>query len=86
MPFYFFDVQDQEEISEDDVGIECQSLEAVRRTAVNALPDIAKSAVLDGEHHLLAVTVRDEAGNRIFKATLTVDAGWLNGNQKMATE
>ncbi|WP_024350990.1 DUF6894 family protein [Aurantimonas coralicida] len=77
MPLYFFDVLDQGEFSEDDVGIECRSLEDVRKTAIDALPDIAKSVVPRDDHRTISVTVRDETGTSIFRASLTLDAGWL---------
>lgn len=78
MPLYFFDVQDQDEFSRDDVGVECSSPEVVRRIAIEALPDIAKSVLPDGDHHVITVTVRDESGKSVFEASLTLKAGWLD--------
>ena len=71
-------MQDRDEFSEDDIGIECGSPEAVRKIAIEALPDIAKFVLSNGDHRVIAVTVRDEAGKNVFQASLTLDAGrWL---------
>lgn len=78
MPLYFFDVENQDILSEDDVGIECQSRNELRNIAIKALTEIANSAFPDGDHHIITVTVRDETGKPIFRASLRLDAGWLD--------
>ncbi|MEF2553470.1 hypothetical protein VQ042_19265 [Aurantimonas sp. A2-1-M11] len=77
MPRYFFDIHDHERFSEDDTGIECGTLDAVRNTAVEALPDIAKSVSPACDHHTITVTARCETGENVFRATMKMDAVWL---------
>lgn len=74
MPLYFFDIQDQEKVSRDDIGIECGTCEAVRDAAIEALPDLARDLRSDVERHSIIVLVRDEAGKNVFRASLTLDA------------
>ena len=76
MPLYFFDIQDREKLSHDDIGIECGTREAVRDAAIEALPDLAKDLRPDVQRHSIIVSVRDEAGKNVFRASLTLDAGW----------
>ncbi|MEF2554251.1 hypothetical protein VQ042_23480 [Aurantimonas sp. A2-1-M11] len=78
MPLYFFDIQDRYAFSEDDVGVECETREKVRDTAFEALPGLANSALSHGDHHTITVTVRDEAGTNVLRASLKMDADWLD--------
>ncbi|MEF2551343.1 hypothetical protein VQ042_08200 [Aurantimonas sp. A2-1-M11] len=77
MPLYFFDVQDRDAFIEDDIGFECANREAVRNTALEALPDMARGLDPEGRQHTITVTARDEAGRYVFRASLTMEAGWL---------
>lgn len=77
MPRYYFDVQDQNKVTADDVGIECETPDDVRKTAIGALPGIAADALPDGDRHVLAVLVRDESGKKVFEASLTLEARWV---------
>ena len=80
MARYFFDIEDDERFSEDDIGIECETQAAARDAAVEALPDIAKTAIPMGDRYTITVTVRDQKGQNVFRATLTVDTDWLDSN------
>ncbi|MCC4300312.1 DUF6894 family protein [Aurantimonas coralicida] len=80
MPVYFFDVQDEEKFIEDEVGLECEAYAAIRKAAIAALPDMAQAVMPDGDHHVIKVTVRDESGKKIFAASLTLEAQWLDAN------
>lgn len=80
MPVYFFDVQDGDEFIEDEVGLECETYATVRKAAIAALPDMAQAVMPDSDHHAITVTVRDEAGRRIFTASLTLNAQWSDSN------
>ncbi|MEH6717313.1 MAG: hypothetical protein V7704_00415 [Aurantimonas endophytica] len=82
MPLYYFDIEDQDDLSRDDTGIDCTSRDAIRNAAVDALPDLARDLILGDEHHTIVVLVRDEAGRKIYRASLTVDAAWLDGPER----
>ncbi|WP_376768057.1 DUF6894 family protein [Jiella pacifica] len=78
MPRFFFGIQDQDRSSIDDLGVECATRSDVRTAAIDALPDVARDVLPDGDHHVVTVTVRDEAHRTIFRASLTLEAGWLD--------
>jgi hypothetical protein len=78
MAHYFFDIQDRDEFIEDDVGIECPTREAVRDAAIDALPDMARGVKPEGKPHTIVVTARDETGAQVYRASLTMEAGWLD--------
>lgn len=77
MPRYYFDVDDGTGFILDSYGIECGSLDAMRYAAVDALPDIARDELPDGDHRTMTVKVRDVGGQYLLEATLTVDVRWL---------
>lgn len=74
---YFFDTYDAGQRQEDDRGVECATREEMRRHAIAALPEIANEALPDGDHHEFGVRVRDQSGNYIFEAFLTLKSRWL---------
>jgi hypothetical protein len=78
MPRYFFDTMNGGEIVKDDLGLEFDDRDSVRKAAVAALPDMAAEALPDGRTRELAVEVRDETGNRIFRASLSFRSDWLS--------
>ena len=77
MPHYYFDVEDGGDFFRDDSGFVCDDKEAVRKAAIEALPTMAASALPDGDHHRIAVKVRDGTGDYIYVASLTLHAGWV---------
>ena len=77
MPRYFFDIDDGEHSSRGDVALEFADAQAARDNAVSALPDIARDVMPDGKRREFVVTMRDESGTPIFKATLLFKAEWL---------
>ena len=78
MPRYYFDVDDGTGLILDQHGIECGSLDAMRYTAVDALPDIARDELPDGDNRTMTVKVRDLAGKYLLEASLTVQVKWLH--------
>ncbi len=74
---YFFDIRDGDNLSVDETGIECASLDDVRFQAIDALPEIARDELPDGDHHVFEVTVRDATGKRVFSGRLTLEVQWL---------
>jgi len=73
MPRYFFDTYDGETITEDDEGLELEGIEAARREALAALPDMARAMIPDdGDRRTMVVKVRDESGKVVLQAALAL--------------
>ncbi len=63
MPRFFSDIQDGDEQQRDEEGLELPNGEAVRKTAMRLLPDIARDEVpLDGDRRSFTVIVTDMNG------------------------
>jgi hypothetical protein len=77
MPHFFFDIDDGEHSSRGDVPLEFADAQAARDNAVSALPDIARDVMPDGTKRDFAVTMRDESGTPVFRATLSLNTEWL---------
>lgn len=82
MPRFYFDVVDGTNIEQAQEPIECASLADVRYRAIDALPDLARDELPDGDRLHLAVRVRDEAGNFVFEAGLDFYSKWLSADSK----
>ena len=78
MPRFYVDLQDEEDIHEDDVGSELESLEQARIEAVSLIYQVSKDKLLGGEYRELIATVRDEAGKSLYRATLLFKGEWLS--------
>ncbi|CAA2159890.1 hypothetical protein MBRA_05070 [Methylobacterium brachiatum] len=76
MPRYFFDVMDGDLIV-DSEGVDLPDVRAAHDKAIKALPDITKSYLSDKQKQEVSVTMRDESGRPMFRATLTIRAEWL---------
>lgn len=76
MPRYYFDTSDGVSLVQDEIGVECASLPEVKRTAVEALPELAREALPDGDNLQMAVLVRDLEGRHILKVSLTLAVRW----------
>ncbi len=72
MPRYFFDINDGDHSTRDDVGIELPDLQLARRKAIGVLPDLARDVLPDGDHHEITSMVRDDAGHVLLRATLSL--------------
>lgn len=70
MALYYFDFDDNGTIFPDDEGTECPDLGAVKYEAIKALAEMTKDALPDGDHHKLAIVVRDEGGDLAFRASI----------------
>lgn len=72
MALYFFDVHDDDTISQDDEGSELATFEEARREAKRLLPILAAEELPeDGERRVFMVLVRDSSGQALYTATLT---------------
>ncbi len=76
MPRYFFDSSDGREHIRDEIGIDLPDLIAARDEAINGLPDIARDKLPAGTNRAFTVKVRDETGEYLVEAALTLSLVW----------
>ncbi len=77
MPLYFFDSGDGECFLRSEAGIEMSGLQEARDEAVRLLPSIAHDMGASYNGQDIVSMVRDERGQVIFKATLSLRAEWV---------
>ncbi|MEX6509223.1 hypothetical protein [Jiella sp. M17.18] len=82
MPRFFFDINDNGQFSQDEIGVDCDGEEAVRKAAIEALPTLARDVMPDGDHHVISVLVRDAQGTTVLRSSLTLDVVWLKDHEK----
>lgn len=76
MPRYFFDFADDRQCMRDDEGTECQTAGDARSAAVRTLTAMAKDEPLTGDLLDYMVSVRDEVGHVVYRATLSLAGEW----------
>jgi hypothetical protein len=78
MSLYFFDVTDNgdEPRSPDSIGTEHPSKECIPAEAADLLANLAWDHLPDGSHRTFSVSVRDNEGRVIYKATLSLQDEW----------
>ena len=76
MARYFFDVFDGTTTAIDEIGIECDDLAEVRYRAIDALPEIARDELPNGDAGLFEIKVRDERGSPLFRCSLAFTSDW----------
>lgn len=72
MARFFFDTYDGNRLISDTEGIELQSVEMAKVEAQKALPELARDALPDGNPKTFIVSVRDEGGQVIIRAALSL--------------
>ena len=72
MPRFFFDTFDGERLVPDESGIELENIDAAKQEAQHALPDLARDALPATNHRTFVVNVRDEAGQVVLRAALSL--------------
>ncbi|WP_445504589.1 DUF6894 family protein [Microvirga sp. G4-2] len=72
MPRYFFDSYDGDRFIPDHEGLELRDIAAAEREARKALPDMAKDALPDGDPQTFIISVRNEAGQVVLRAALSL--------------
>jgi hypothetical protein len=78
LSLYYFDIDDGRQASCDKQGTEFADFGAVANQAVVVLAEIVRDNRLPSSDHCVsAVSVRNEEGRVIFKATLTLQSEWL---------
>ena len=80
MARYFFDVSDGQLVTDDD-GIEFADARCASREALRSLPDMAQSLLPTTGSETITVTIRDEHGTLLYRATLTIEGAWLQDGQ-----
>ncbi len=78
MPRYFFDIHDGQRMTRGDEGQDFATREEMRAAAIRTLPDIARDEVPDSDALVFSVRVRDEAGDDVFEASLSLRSRWLD--------
>ena len=63
--------------SPDTCGLDLSGPEEARLRALEALPDMAREKIPDGDGRTVGVSVADEAGEVIYRATLTLHGEWV---------
>lgn len=81
MPRYYFDTNDGTGMVEDEDGIELASLEAARNSAIAGIVDLARDYIPGADRKELAVEVRDEANDRLLRASLRFEVAVLDPRQ-----
>lgn len=77
MPRFFFDIDDGEDFTSDEEGMFCGTLKDLSYQAVDVLPDIAREELPNGPRRTFLVKARDETGQYVFRATLTLASAWI---------
>ena len=72
MPRYFFDIADGDKSGHDDEGLNFPDIKAARAGALQALGEIARDELPDGDCRDFSVSIRDQAGQVLLTATLTL--------------
>ncbi|MBZ9775477.1 DUF6894 family protein [Mesorhizobium sp. CO1-1-8] len=72
MARYFFDCGDSDAVIKDEVGIECDGIEAARREAMEGLIDLARESLKNLDDQQLFIQVRDEKGKKLARLSLSL--------------
>ncbi|KRD95850.1 hypothetical protein ASE63_12605 [Bosea sp. Root381] len=84
MPRYFIDTSDGDRSILDEEGIDLADDAAARLSALDALPDMARDVIPDGDERRLSVSVRNAEGEVIYHATLTLAGHWERDDRARA--
>jgi hypothetical protein len=72
MTRYFFDTYDGESFIRDQDGLELSSLREAEEEAARCLPEMAKDALPDSNRRDFIVSVRNEKGDTVLTAALSL--------------
>ncbi len=72
MPRYYFDFDDEDRRTWDDEGIDLLDLETARADLMEAMGEITKDVMPDGNRRDLIGVVRDETGTPVLRATFSL--------------
>ncbi len=77
MPRFYIDTSDQERFLRDEEGFEFMDVEAAKNAAVDALPDMARDELPDGDNRTFIAVVRDDQGQILLQATMSFGVTWM---------
>ncbi|MGX7709359.1 DUF6894 family protein [Methylobacterium sp. Gmos1] len=75
MPRFFFDTK-ADYFLDDDVGCDFPDAHAARDAAIALLPAMMQEQIGIGQSQEVSVLMRDQAGQDLFTASLTLAARW----------
>jgi hypothetical protein len=73
MPRFFIDTTDQHFFCRDEIGRDFPHLAAAKTAAVDALPDMAREELPDGDTRYFVAIVRREDGVPVLQASLSLN-------------
>lgn len=79
MPLYFIDTDNGDFHDHDDTGHDLADVEAARRAAIKALPEMARDKLPDGDKCLFSACVRDTDGTVLYTVELALTGEWHDG-------
>ncbi len=77
VPRFFIDTSDQQHFVRDKVGYELPDVDAARDAAIEALPDMARDVLPDGDARTFLAVVRDEQNRTLLQASLSLGVVWM---------
>ena len=72
MPRYYFDIHDGAQFARDETGVELDDINAARQEAARTLGELAREILPDGDRREVVIEVKDETGQRVLVAKLSV--------------
>lgn len=78
MSLFFFDTYDGDTRVRDTDGMDFPTPETARLQGLEALPDMARDKLPDGDRRDFIVDVRDGTGRVIYTATLSLVGRWID--------
>jgi hypothetical protein len=72
MPRFHFDIHDGARFTMDETGEELDGLQAAREQAARRLEELAREILRDGDRRDVVIEVKDEVGQRVLIAKLSV--------------
>lgn len=82
MPRFYIDTSDEDQFVQDDTGYEFADVEDAKRAAVDALPDMAREKLPNGDARAFLAIVRGEDGRSLLQASLTLKVTSLRPTAK----
>ena len=70
MPLFYIDTCDEDDFIRDEIGHDLAEVEAAKEAAVDALPDMARDKLPDGDSRNFLAIVRDAEGRPLLQASL----------------
>ena len=74
MPRFYFDIRDGDRTTLDSDGVEFPTLDAAHADLMDALAEITRDIMPDGNYREIIGEVRDQGGKPVLRATIAVKA------------